>query len=296
MRLSFIAPVVLALSTLTSASVTQVQARSSKLNTIVAFGDSLTDNGNAFVLTGGQTPSPKIYWKGRFSNGPVWIEYLASSLGATLVDKAFSGATSNNLISASEMPQGTVSAGTPGFVQQAALFAAHPVANANAANTLLSVWIGANDYFYGTEHGRKVSVNDVTGSIITGLQTLVDAGYKNFMVVNMPPTTTLPFLEHNALLAAKLVVFSTKNIFQGISVHAVDAPITYATVYAKLLVNGTFPSHTSPTDGCANFYNVSQVPCTDPQDYVSWDGIHPTTTVHQLMAGVVQSGIQSLFS
>src|SRR4051794_25936876 len=51
---------------------------------IVAFGDSLTDTGNLYAVTqtspsGPFPPSP--YYEGRFSNGPVWVEWLALQLG-----------------------------------------------------------------------------------------------------------------------------------------------------------------------------------------------------------------------
>jgi phospholipase/lecithinase/hemolysin len=61
---------------------------------IVAFGDSLSDNGNMFALTEGtvyETPSPP-YYEGRFSNGPVWVDYLAQDLGIDLVNMAYGGA------------------------------------------------------------------------------------------------------------------------------------------------------------------------------------------------------------
>src|SRR5579862_1330910 len=41
---------------------------------LVAFGDSYTDTGRA-------PSSPPNYWNGRFSNGPLWIEYLSQTLG-----------------------------------------------------------------------------------------------------------------------------------------------------------------------------------------------------------------------
>lgn len=45
---------------------------------IVAFGDSLTDNGNVFATTKQTVQWP--YFIGRFSNGPVWIENIAQIL------------------------------------------------------------------------------------------------------------------------------------------------------------------------------------------------------------------------
>lgn len=48
------------------------------------FGDSLSDTGNLSYLTFGfEPPSPPNY-KGRFSNGPLWIEGLAQRLGLAM--------------------------------------------------------------------------------------------------------------------------------------------------------------------------------------------------------------------
>ncbi len=48
---------------------------------IVAFGDSLSDNG------------PDDGWGiDVYSNGPVWIDYLAQDLGVGLLDMAYGGA------------------------------------------------------------------------------------------------------------------------------------------------------------------------------------------------------------
>ena len=60
------------------------------LTQIVAFGDSLIDTGNLFAATG-QPPAP--YFDGRFSNGPVWVEYLAGRLGIAPPTPSLTGGT-----------------------------------------------------------------------------------------------------------------------------------------------------------------------------------------------------------
>ena len=81
------------------------------LQEIVVFGDSISDNGvclecqpqyldgslfpknigNAFKLTNGTWPADPAYFKGHFSNGPVWVEDLAETLGVKLNDFAIGG-------------------------------------------------------------------------------------------------------------------------------------------------------------------------------------------------------------
>jgi hypothetical protein len=47
---------------------------------LVSFGDSLSDNGNS-----------DGYGFGVYSNGPVWVDYLADDLDVDLLDMAYGG-------------------------------------------------------------------------------------------------------------------------------------------------------------------------------------------------------------
>jgi thermolabile hemolysin len=49
-----------------------------------SFGDSLSDVGNAYIasgLIGTPVPISPPYAKGRFSNGPIWLDDLSAKLG-----------------------------------------------------------------------------------------------------------------------------------------------------------------------------------------------------------------------
>lgn len=66
------------------------QAQAGPFSTVVAYGDSLSDNGNFYAAVG-QPGWP--YYVGCRSDGPVAVEQLAAALGVPLVDFAWIGAT-----------------------------------------------------------------------------------------------------------------------------------------------------------------------------------------------------------
>ena len=64
-------------------------------DSVVAFGDSNIDNGNAAAAAAalGITINPPPNYGGRSTNGPVVVEYVAQDLGVPLLDHAYAGAT-----------------------------------------------------------------------------------------------------------------------------------------------------------------------------------------------------------
>ncbi|HEY9301471.1 MAG TPA: SGNH/GDSL hydrolase family protein, partial [Phormidium sp.] len=64
---------------------------------LYVFGDSLSDAGTVFRATGGMYPPNPPYFQGRYSNGRVWVEYLALCLHLDFNQTknfAYGGATS----------------------------------------------------------------------------------------------------------------------------------------------------------------------------------------------------------
>ena len=70
-------------------------AHAALFSQFVIFGDSLSDNGNAYIATGGATPAPPAYTVGSFTDGGdtfpasptagvpglIWHEVLSGLLG-----------------------------------------------------------------------------------------------------------------------------------------------------------------------------------------------------------------------
>jgi len=60
---------------------TLVQAAGSRpYDGIIVFGHSGADNGNDYIISGGLVAAPPYFGR-RFSNGPLWVEWLANRLG-----------------------------------------------------------------------------------------------------------------------------------------------------------------------------------------------------------------------
>ena len=71
-----------------SASCFLTNAYAGAINAIDAFGDSLSDVGNIFTLTGGVEPAAP-YVNGQFSNGNVAVQDLALDLGLARLTPIF---------------------------------------------------------------------------------------------------------------------------------------------------------------------------------------------------------------
>ncbi|WP_445245572.1 SGNH/GDSL hydrolase family protein, partial [Microcoleus sp. OTE_8_concoct_300] len=115
------------------------------------------------------------YFQGRFSNGPVAVEVLATGLGATLHDLAVAGAQTSTL--------GQLA--NTGMTSQLASFTASLGGGSADPNALYFVWGGANDL-------RAAGVNAAAAiaPTIVNLSTIVSSlyslGARNFMLPNLP--------------------------------------------------------------------------------------------------------------
>lgn len=52
-----------------------------RIKSLVVFGDSFSDTGNVLELSKHTWPLPAFYPGGRFSGGPVWVDYVCPISG-----------------------------------------------------------------------------------------------------------------------------------------------------------------------------------------------------------------------
>jgi phospholipase/lecithinase/hemolysin len=169
-------------------------ASAGTFTSVVAYGDSLSDNGNLFAAIG-QPGAP--YYNGRRSNGPVAVENLATILGVPLHDFAWIGATTGiGNYADGGTPTSLGFGPLPGmgveFESTKAL-----VPGLAASGALFVVWGGPNDFLSPSPLDANAlevanrAAADIIG-IVLGLQAL---GAQNILVPGMPDLGLTPYFN-----------------------------------------------------------------------------------------------------
>lgn len=269
-----------------SSSLVPIAAIAATLNQIVVYGDSLSDLGRAATATGGAAPPySSSFGEGRFSNGPIWLEYLADKLGIPAdrnpatnraTNFAVGGATTGTANTIQPLISFPV-AGLNGIQQQVS---DNPITNPNA---LYVLWGGANDYLGGGITDPTVTV----GNLSIQIQTLIGRGATNILVPNLSNLGELPVTLntlnsaplnnltqfHNLGLAASINSLSQSN--SGVNLRLLDVN----SLFNQIVANPADAGFDNVTSQCITTTSV----CGTPDTYLFWDDIHPTTAGHRLI-------------
>jgi phospholipase/lecithinase/hemolysin len=245
---------------------------------IVSFGDSLSDTGNLFAASGGAA-APAPYYKGHFSNGPIWLESLAGKLGVANPTPSIAGGTNYAWASAESGTGVSTSHGVPNLLTQVAGFT---LKNKLTSKDLVTIWAGGNDFLDG-QTNPYVPANNIA----TAITALAKAGGKIFLVPNLPMLDQVPFAlslppAQQAGLRSLTGAFNDKLKTQltqlqkdlGVTTYQVDTASLFNDIQSSPAHFG-FTNVTNSALGDAAF---------DGKGYLFWDSIHPTSAGHSLIA------------
>ncbi|MDR3437655.1 SGNH/GDSL hydrolase family protein [Telmatospirillum sp.] len=232
-------------------------ANAAPISDLVVFGDSLSDVGN--------NAQPTPYWNGRYSNGPVWVEYLNNSLGLSPLTASSMGGRD----------YATGGAQTADMVVQAQSYIAGPGVDPNA---LYVVFGGANDLF---NNPSASAIALAVTNLATVIGELAANGARNFLVADLPDLGLTPAASGDPLDASLLTQAFNGALFSALDTLSVADQINITTfdLYGLLDQAAAAPER-------YGFGNVTD-PCiglSSCDGYLFFDDMHPTTKGHVLLA------------
>jgi len=271
---------------------------------VISIGDSLSDNGNTDDETLGFFPGAN-YFDGRFSNGQVWNELLALELELPLLQPS-SGSGSNYAFGGAYTSFDDVYTflvifefTIPSAISQIYDYLAN-VSNTADADALYTVTIGGNDILDAGNvlsafanqaeiDSAKQELRNIAGSLLIPLQQLlsnIDSnGSAKLLLLNAPNVGVAP----RAIIDGKQAIFEqlSQAYNQGLQdvVTALNDPriitVDFYSLTTQIVANPSDYGLSNVAEQCYDS-NTGSI-CSNPDDYLFWDDIHPTTIGHTLL-------------
>lgn len=302
-------------------------AAGTEFSSVVVFGDSLSDTGRLYQLTDGAFPMHKAYWKGRQTNGPVWVEYLTGRLGLChhVRNYAVVGAMT---APTPDLPTGNVWSDTFDGLEGTSLsgqlqkFLADSNDRADP-DALYIIEGGANDLIHPllamlasppapAEFFAQVNAlaTRTVSNLVTIVITLRLHGARHIVVVNVPNFGKAPSITHAGDTASTTVTFVVDTINGALAgaLNAYDASsgIPTARIDAAGVINDA-----AANPATYDFINVVDKFMTLDRttgevqfaahgrhaewSWFFWDDLHPTTHGHAVFAKKALDAIRDAF-
>ena len=277
---------------------------------LVIFGDSLSDPGNRFAVTGGTANPPFIavpdeaYGVGghHFSNGRTWVEVMAQTMQLNTAAKpAYRDATFGNYAYGGARAR-EYSPTAPSFTDQVQSWLAnHGCPGTPLNDTLFVVQFGGNDL-------RDVLEAQLTGvdptpiipgaimAIVQNIGVLKACGARNFLVANVPNLGATPLVPGGL---KPLVTAIAEQFNAGLeqSLAAYHPDINRGTLdLFGFVTNMTGPGSLfdNTSAPCLTFGVTENAFCENRDSYFFWDAIHPTKKAHAYLAEFARGALPAI--
>ena len=271
--LTRIRPYSLAIAALIISGAGHLHVQGATFTDLVVFGDSLSDTGNEHDFRNGVVPQSPPYFQGRNSNGPLWVEHLASELGIPVPvasrlggnNFAYGGAQTGNGASTNN--------GVPNVGSQIAEFL--DAGETFSDTDLISLWAGHVDRATG------IDPTVVVDNLVDHITTLHANGAQSFILGNI--------WREQALNASLDQEFKTLEQELSISISLFDFNQLMSQVQADPRAFG-FTDASTPA---LNLTTGEVVP--NPDEYARWDIYwHPTAPFHQIIGELALASVTTI--
>ena len=283
----------------------------SRFSGVVVFGTSLSDPGNAFALSGNASTPPDFtlnpflipsapYAMGghHFSNGATWIEQYGGSRGLAATARA---AFSPGEAQAANFAVGAARAYDDGInvnlSRQVSAFL-NRSGGAAPANRLYVIEMGSNDVrdsfqvYAGGGNGGPV-LQAALAAIAANIQSLYAAGAREFLVWIVPNIALTPALRSLGPAAGALAGALTQSFNTGLSQVLAQLELALPGVrfmrldayriLNDIVANPAAFGLSTVTASCLT-PNTEPFICQHADEFLFWDGIHPTRSGHAILA------------
>ncbi len=206
-------------------------AANKRFDTMVIFGDSMSDTGNLYRFMWNKLPISPPYYQGRFSNGPLWIEQLYS----TYYPQDYVDGFQNYAVGG---------AGAVFSYKQNLPFTLGIEVNdylywntyGKKDTTLYTIWIGANNYLNGPTNIESIT-DSVVNAIGDSAERLIRHGGNKFLIPNLPNLSLTPQVvkAHLQPLIAELITIHNRKLavkVEQLQLKYPDATFVYFDVFS----------------------------------------------------------------
>ena len=267
-------------------------------DSLFIFGDSLSDTGNLFDLTG-FPPFP--YADGRFTNGDIWSDYFTDSLAfepEQVSNFAVGGSTTGDVNALETLIEGLagVDLTLPGLSNQIDSYLTSLAGNQSDSDGLYVVWAGANDLFNVPDDPADIPgfLTSSINNIAEAISRLAAEGADTFLVPNLPNLGLTPRAlssGNSTQIESLSIAFNTglagalETLESKLDIDIVEFDVLSGT--ADIINFSESFGFTNVTDPL-----IRQFPPVD-SGFFWWDDIHPTTAVHKVLSDAFQAELSN---